>query len=100
MYRLGMNSFTFTTTQPPRQSIAEDDSYDIFKNGNFIAMEAPGRGGFEMRGNTGVRCLNGFLAQPACHCSSRMPILSCLLCRMQDIMMPCAALVWALPEVC
>ena len=98
MYRLGMNSFTFTTTQPPRQSIAEDDSYDIFKNGNFIAQEAPGRGGFEMRSNTGVRCLEG-CSGSAWHHSSAVPVLSCLLCRMQDILMPCAALVWALPEV-
>ena len=97
MYRLGMNGFTFTTTQPPRQSIAEDDSYDIFKNGNFIAMEAPGRGGFEMRSNTGVRCLNGSACLPlqlnvAC---TELPVV-------QDAGHHDAlrSLVWALPEVC
>lgn len=54
MYRLGMNDFSFAVTQPPRQTIGADPSYNVFATGNFIAVEAPGRGGFEMRSNTGV----------------------------------------------
>ena len=53
-----MNPLTFSNVLAPRQSILENNTYNIFQNGNLIAMEQPGRAGFELRNNTNVRCDN------------------------------------------
>ena len=55
-YRLQMNAFTFDPTPPPRAALKDDPSYNIFMNGNYVALEQPGQGGFEVRNNTGIRC--------------------------------------------
>ena len=51
-----MNPFTFDNIPAPRQSIDANNKFNIFQNGNLIAMEQPGRSGLELRNNTNVRC--------------------------------------------
>ena len=53
-----MNSFTFVNIPPPRQGILNHTDYNIFKDGNLIALEQPGRLGMELRSNTGIRCIS------------------------------------------